>query len=496
LIVIFMASKKSTTFSLQSLALKENKIEEEGLANWIFTVVEKKTFRSLPSYFTEYTIPPGTQRSKYSEMVCYNKVNAYFKSNEKLIHPSKAIEIKLSEGTAQFSPLKMIDSVNNVYVVKRGLFLPEVLKDELSHVAPALIASVLPYHVKFDSDKKLIPMERPDDYKRLGWHFPDLTSFRLQLKNTTKSPIVAQGEIFAQVRGDSAAAIHMLSGIYSKATQFSMEANEGLQKFMNAKYVASGFREEERYVVRLPKGVPLQVIRKSADPSYDLWTFLNHSRMKRGEDNAGIGVMSIGYYFADMPREIVKNISMLYDLRAVMCYYGVKHIFLTSEFSEYVKRALVENGFSVICEHEISLPAYQDKPGIYQNLPGNVSAVVVRSLLCNRPDVAKKIVIYPEVDVSVIKTSLLATLGNGSRTSSGDEKKSKYKKKLLGQRHVIVKLPLIPKLNNPAFSLFPTTMPHNGYVWVAPAYGEGSFDFEKLLYRGIAAYIPKSISFK
>jgi len=470
-----MANKKDTSFSLKTFVDKEASTSEEGIANWAMTVIQNGFFRSLPTWIHDIDIPPGTQKSALSDIACLNRLNAYYKANPKILHPQKILESKLAEGSVQFTPKKITDMDGNNLKITRGYILPGDLKDELSVVAPAIVATSLAYHVDYDAKGKQVPTADKKEYARLGWDFPDLSSFRNSLGNTTRSKNVSQAEMYAQVVKDSAGAIHMMCGIYSKVPRFCIPANEGLTNFMNMRYDVDGVQVENRYPVVVPKGIVIKTMKATENLTDKMWNYLNDCRMKRGEDGSGRGPLSMGYYFCDMPRSLIKDLSLIYDLRALMIWYGVKTIQIPSTYPEYVKRALVLNGYSVVSIESINLPAFnKDVPGIYRNVPASVSMIILKNMQCDRPDVAGKTVTYPVVDLDEIKNDLknaVVILGN---------KKSK------GNRYVLSKLPLIPKLAND-LALFPSTSPHNGYVWVGSSYGTGTYDYEKLVLRSLNA---------
>jgi len=478
--IIFMANKKDTSFSLKGIVAREASISDEGIANWALTVIENGFFRSLPSWIYDINIPPGTEKSAFSDVSCLSKLNAYYRANPKILHPQKAIETKLSEGPVQFTPKKIIDMEGHPSKITRGFILPEELKDELSVVAPAMVATSLAYHVDYDNRGKQIPLADKREYERLGWQFPDLGDFRNSLRNTTRSKTVSQAEMYAQVVKDSAGAIHMMCGILSKTPQFCIPASEGITKFMTKKYDKDSVPISSRYEIVVPKGITLKTMRLDKGMVDKLWNYLNDVRMKRGEDGSGRGPLSMGYYFCDMPRSIIKDISMIYDLRALMKAYNVTAIQLPTTFPEYVKRALVYNGYSVISPEEVNRPAYVKKvPGIYRKAPSYLSMIIIKNMLCDRPDVVKRSVSYPTIDLQDIKNDLQnAVIISGSKKNGGN-------------RYVLSKLPLMPKLADD-LALYPSTSPHNGYVWVGSSYGTGSYDFDKLVLRSLSSNIYRN----
>jgi len=133
--------------------------------------------------------------------------------------------------------------------------------------------------------------------------------------------------------------------------------------------------------------------------------------------------------------------------------------------------------FFVICTDDVTYPRYdKDKPGIYCTIGTDVSAVVVKELTCNRPDVSKGMVNYPKIELSIIQDSVMF-VGSGENLSA---------------RYVVTKLPLMPSIQQANLSLFPSCQPHNGYVWVGAFKETGSYDFNVLCYRSIAANIYRN----
>jgi len=451
----------------------------EGLYNWILCVRDSKLFTSLPSYFDVDEIPLGTLPSQESPLVCYKRVVAYFKTNVLEMHPNKVIEAKLMESPVKFTPVKVETAKNEILEVKKGYLIPENTPKAIGVVASAYVSTALPYHVKYDSQGRLIRVGKEEDYKKLGWKYPDgMYPFRAALGNDTRSAGMAQQEMYRMLRADFSLAIHMMSGILSLAPEFSV-VETALQDFMTKKYEEQKVSVSSRYVPRVPIRIVLKTVKKARNLIDDAYKFLYKSRQLRGQDGAGIGTLTIGYYFFDMPRNLAKHISMVYDLRALMKHYNVRVVMLSSAFDEYVKRAMVENGYIVIVD-DMSAPSYKDEPGMYSDIPASVSALQVKNVIISKlPDVAKGQVNYPDVNLDVLINTMLLSKGKG-------------KKAIAGARYTVSKLPLLPILNDERFSLFPSSMPHNAFVWVSRSIVSGSYKFEDMLFRCIAANIYRN----
>jgi len=451
----------------------------EGLYNWILCVRNSKLFTSLPSYFDVEEIPPGTLASQESPLVCYKRVIAYYKTNVLEMHPNKVVEAKLMEGPVKFTPVKVETAKEEVLEVKKGYLIPEKTPKVIGVVASAFVSTALPYHVKYDGQGRLIKVGKDEDYKKLGWVYPDgMYPLRAALGNDTRSAGSAQQEIYRMLRADFSLAIHMMSGILSLAPEFSI-VESALQDFMSKKYEEQKVSVSSRYVPRVPIRIILKTVKKARNLLDDVYKFLYKSRQLRGQDGAGIGTLTIGYYFFDMPRTMVKHISTVYDLRALMRYYKVKVIMLPSAFDEYVKRALVENGYIVIVD-DMSAPSFRDEPGMYSDIPADVSALQVKNIIINKlPDVAKGQVNYPTINLDVLVNTMLLSNGRGKKATTG-------------ARYTVAKLPMLPILQDERFSLFPSSMPHNAFVWVSRIMASGSYKFEDMAFRCIAANIYRN----
>jgi len=386
------------------------------------------------------------------------------------------LETKLFDQSVTFTPVKVVISEKEELVVKKGFLLPKDSKDEVVTIASAFVSTAVSYYAKVNDAGHLADLPREKDLKRLNWVFPNFGPFRIGVDNTTKSPNISQSEIYAKVRATPCIAFHLMSGILSKVPQFS-QPEPGLTAHMKKFYSKEKVPEDKQYVMLVPKKISLSIIHSSADACGDLWKYLFCSRQIRGEDTAGIGSLSMGYYFFHMPRSVAKLISLIYDFRALMKHYGVDHIFLSSGTPEYVKRALVCNKYYVICPDDITYPRYDgDKPGIYCTIGVNKSALVVKELVCNRPDLAKGIVNYPTVDLSIVENCVMIVKDRDS----------------VCQRYTVTKLPLMPSLCTSTLSLFPSSQPHNGYVWVGGIRESGTYNFDKLCLRSVAANIYRN----
>jgi len=471
-----MAAIKSTKpLTIQSVTSTVAVVSKEGLPNWVLTVKMSKKFTSLPSYFDDVVIPKDTVPSTLNFITCYKNVIAYFKENRQVFHPAKVLESTLFDQSVVFHPTKVVLADKQELSVKCGYLIPSDAKDEIITVASAFVSTAVSYYAKVNETGQLADLPKQEILDNLNWIYPNLGPFRMSVDNVTKSPNISQSEVYSRVKESPMIAIHLMSGILHQAPQFS-EPEPSLTEPMKRFYKKEGIDPARQYKVVVPKKMALKTIKKSVDPCGDLWKYLEQSRQIRGEDTAGIGSLSMGYYFFDMPRSLMKEISLIYDFRALMKFYAVKHIFLSASTSEYVKRTLVANDYSVICTDDITYPKYNaDKPGIYCSIGPEISALVIKNLVCNRPDVSKGMVNYPTVDFTIIQDSIMVR--------SGDTNSARY---------TVTKLPLMPALDKAQVSLFPSCQPHNGYIWVGAHKEAGTYAFGPLCLRSIAANIYRN----
>jgi hypothetical protein len=471
----------NTTLSLQSITRATQNQSSEGLASWALTVKDSKIFTTLPSYFDDIEIPKNTLKSSLDPVACYTKVIAYFKTNAIRLHPQKALENILTTQSVVYSPPQVVLEDKAVLPIRKGYLLANPSLAPMKVVASAFVASNLSYYVRITKDGKLLDPPKEKITKRLGWNFPDLAGFRLATQNKTRSPIIAQSEIYSAMMKKPHVAIHLMSGILHKMPEYS-EKLPDLSGYMTNQYNKEGIPQEARFQPLGPKRKVLRTLAKSINPCADLWKYLYEVRSIRGEDNSGIGALTIPYYYGDMPRTLVKDISMVYDLRAMLNFYKLKHIILPDGIPLYVRRTLVENGFWVICTEEIMYPDYDGTvPGLYRSIGDRVSAIWVKDLHCSRPSVIQKAVEYPSITLDIISNQMI-------QCKAIKEGRPDY-----GERIIICKLPLMPLLvkDLDRYSLFPTTSPHNGYVWVSD-FREKSYNFDDLISRAISANIYRN----
>jgi len=104
-----------------------------------------------------------------------------------------------------------------------------------------------------------------------------------------------------------------------------------------------------------------------------------------------------------------------------------------------------------------------------------VDAIVIKELMCDRPKAVKGIVVYPEIDMGALESVILET---GS---------------IKAHRYALAKLPLIPKFNKEnKLAIFPSSQPHNAFVWVGGLSVAGTYSIAALALRTIAANIYRN----
>jgi hypothetical protein len=466
--------KQTVKLDIREITKTTATSSSEGLASWAMAVIDSKFFTTLPSCFEEVVIPKDTRPSTLNLMTCYKNVIAHFKTTGLNLHPSKTLENILFEQSVSYSPKVVVTSEKVTYEVKKGFLVNEKESNEVAVIASGFVSTNLAYHAKVDNTGRIADLPKSKDLVSLNWKYPDLGSLRVAIKNTTKSPNIAQAEMYNSLRNAPLLAVHFMSGILNRVPEFSV-VDDRLSKAMTAFYDKNKIPTPERFVPRVPVAIKLKTVVTEKGAVENFWLFVDRSRQIRGEDAAGIGTLSIGYYFGDHPRTLIKHISFLYDLRALLKFYKVDHLIISRNIPDFVKRSLVLNGYWVITGGDISLPRYNsDVPGIYTSIGKGKDALEVRDFMCERPKIMKNVVMWPEVDIGILECSMVS--------SSQDQ----------ATRYVVAKLPMLPILEKSKFALFPSSQPHNGYVWVGGSEVGGSFRLPQLALRSLTSNIYRN----
>jgi len=450
-------------------------VGSDSIASFALAVKQSKLFTTLPSCFDDIDIPGSTLPSKLHILTCYKNVISYYKTHGMSSHPSKTLENMLFEQDVSYTPVKVVTQLKEEYEVVKGFTVKKGDPNQILSVACGFTATALAFFPKLDDTGRLMELPKAKDLESLKWVYPDLGALRLSTGNTTKSPTMAQSEIYNSLKSSPLVAVHLMSAILDKVPQFS-DIDKRLAIPLNKFYDKNGIDKKDRMVPRSPVAIKLPIVNEKKNAVDNAWKYLDKSRQIRGEDAAGIGSLTMGYYFGDHPRSIIKYLSLIYDVRALMMQFEVTNVIVHKGFPDYVKRSLVLSGYWVISKGDLTLPRYDSTvPGIYNDIDKNVSALEVRDLICERPKVLKGVVMYPIIDLSTIESSMV---------SSGTE---------FAVRFVVAKLPIMRLFSNEKkLAFFPSSQPHNAYIWVGGFASTGSYDISLLALRTLNANIYRN----
>lgn len=214
----------------------------------------------------------------------------------------------------------------------------------------------------------------------------------------------------------------------------------------------------KREVINLPKmSIPNVRIFDNLDLAY---RFHERSKSFRGEDAAGVGALSSGYYLIKMPRHYAKAWSFCQDMRFIMSSLlrKNKYVNFTIPPSMFILNVLVANGFC--CGVSSSQRKFNEKdpvPGLYFHVPGGI---LYRDIGTKGPAVTKRGVTYmKEGDFFTLLESIKSDDVIPIHLNC-------YMAKLLEEDKI---------------GVIPSSMPHNGVVYLGIF--KTSFSFVELVKR-------------
>lgn len=435
---------------------------EEEIDAMIMTVQNSKLALNLPSYLKDVTPKIGTVPSSRDYLECRRLLAAHFAKTPSSQHPASQVEKLLKTSNVSFNPVQ-VSTKDEVFVVRRG-YLVEDPETSVADITCAFASTMLAYYVRGDGEASLkVPL---DNATATILNLPtlDLVVDRSRIGNFTKSAVKARDEMYGILKENIPVAMHTSSKILSKLPdQFSEEhptSNVSLVKYYDAKNVLS----VNRYKFKIPIAGPIKVI-KSIDVT-KAWRLLAKSRGFRGEDNAGIGVLSIGYYWFEMNRTMVKYISRIHDLINFMKFCGVTVLILghSSKLPEFIVKSLILNGYTVVDEYS-NAPSYSDEPGFYSTYSVNVRRAKLITPTFEKPQVKSKIVEWPRSNLNSILKQM--DMINDDVSSAVE---------------IVFCFGLLLKGMGKEFTYFPTTMPHNGSVIITKLMVKG-YSFDSLVVR-------------
>lgn len=254
--------------------------------------------------------------------------------------------------------------------------------------------------------------------------------------------------IYEKLRKNWRVAVQILDSIYSQPDfqKFGAKDDVILNVYNN------GTNVKPKSELWLPCAQDLEI--GSTTVLDTAWRFVSDSRGVRGEDNRGIGPISIGYMWYDMDRSMFVDLAMVQDLLSVAKAMGARAV-RSEELGVRVVKMLVANGLSVYSTRATELEQDPHITGFY--LDGNRTFFRYVDYNVSSPTVRQKVIDYGD-----IKDKLQA-----------------LKKHKLVAAHMY----LHPTLKeDKQISLFPSFRVHSGMVLVGLK-GKNSYSFDSLVSR-------------
>jgi hypothetical protein len=215
--------------------------------------------------------------------------------------------------------------------------------------------------------------------------------------------------------------------------------DQGIMDELNKYYDHYKIDKDDRLQGAILDGIPKPKVATGSNIEA-MWRYIDQSRSVRGQDSAGCGSLTVGYYFGyEMSRASAKTISMAWDILNVCRKAGVNTVqMFSSTLPVNVISMLIHNGIYVVVMASVyPVCGEKDPPGLYSAT--NRQAITYLDYKFAEPVIKKTGITYSGIPPVLGMASLYFTYAY-----------------------------ICPELADRSdIGYFPTTMPHQGRVIIS-----------------------------
>jgi len=429
---------------------------DDDFMRMLVKLLSSKSFMNIPDWMTEVVLD-DVEPSSFDAVTCYSKLmQMRFKAHHRH-HPANILEDLTLEKSVTFTVRKMEyeeeKEKKTVLHNTKGLALKE--RKSLT-VCAANTSSLLAYYVRAKDQDLSERIKAEETNVSLGFRYASgLTSMRSLLRSYEPSSTMARDAIYRTLtlKENSGLNYHLSAVMATKFKEFYVN-NDDITKEMEIYYKEANVPEADRLRGALLEGKSPQVA--SGKDIEVMWRYLDASRSVRGQDSAGCGTLTVGYYWGwEISRAFVKSISMAWDIMSVLDSAEVKTVCMYSQSLPInVMNILVNNGYYVvIVSSNFPVCAKDSKPGVYSAT--SLPSIFYLDYKFSEPVIRKTWITYSAIPIVFGTNTQFFTYAY-----------------------------ICPALmDRTDLGFFPTTMPHQGRVIVSSIVGS----------KPLAEFIPRCI---
>jgi hypothetical protein len=343
---------------------------DDDFMRMLVKLINSKSFTNIPDWMKEITMD-NVEPSSFEPSECYARlVRMKFMTYERH-HPATVLEDLTITQPVVFSvrnitydtPAKKTVTLINC----KGLAMVE--KKSLAFCA-ATTATILSYYVR---GKEMDLSERIKDEPSnviLGFRYASgLTRMRSLIEAYGSSSSTVRDDIYQKLTlpANNGVNYHYAALLATKFPEY-YQFHDKLDTELNVFYEQEQIDDKDRLKGSLLEG---KAIKAASGKSIEvMWRFLDQSRSVRGQDSAGCGTLSVGYYLGwEISRSFIKSISMALDIMNVLDRAKVKTIIMFSQYLPVnVVAILVNNGYYVVVQASVYKVCLENsKPGLYSS---------------------------------------------------------------------------------------------------------------------------------
>jgi len=330
-----------------------------------------KVFTVLPDWMANYTLK-NVVPSQWDGITCYTNLVALKYLTYKYHHPANVIEELSVTKPVTFSVKEMTykeGKGDKVVVLANMKGLPMKEKASSEYCA-ATTSTLLSYYVRAKGEDMMERIPDNSSNELLGFTYaPGMTTLRGETKVKDSSATEARDAMYAVLADpDNRGVNYYLAAVMGTKFSDAYSHSPGLTTELQKYYDDEDIPQESRIPGMILTGYKPRSAK--AESIEVMWRYLNSSRGIRGQDSAGCGALTVGYYLGyEMSRSMAKTLTMVYDVLAVMEVAGVDTVMMyTHAFPVNVMAMLVANHkYIVVMSSTYPVCRDGDAPGLYSS---------------------------------------------------------------------------------------------------------------------------------
>jgi len=336
-------------------------LPETDIKRCIAKALQQFSRDSMPAMIESFGDLSDVVPSNMNYVACMTVINSYVKENKGLRHPVYLIDSLIQETDV------VIKSGGITYGSETVPSMMGMVATNAHYAVIGATSTLLSFctkeNVKGDVDK-VITNKVSAGFA--GIPMVDMLKPRNAIRTMTASPLISRDAMYTAMSVNDRAAVSIIDQVYATVPQYS-HVNEDGQKAMMKLY-GSGI------IKFLPTGCgptvmnPVVTVANDKITFMTMWALVNISRGMRGEDKAGIGSLTAGYYLYDMPPTYAKAIARSKETLFLCRAYGFIAVSVPAgckDYSMLYTQILVANGISVITANGTKVHTSSSVPAVY-----------------------------------------------------------------------------------------------------------------------------------